>query len=102
MGTGRHLWDFHTVPQSSDAFGADTWLNESWRYSGNTGVWTMLSADLELKDIPVIMVSMVDDRSQGYTLGATDYLTKPVDIDQLERALEGAGEVDETAPESGG
>jgi len=42
-----------------------------------------LSADRELKDIPVIMVSMVDDRSQGYTLGATDYLTKPVDRNRL-------------------
>ena len=24
--TGRHKWDFHTIPQSADEFGADTWL----------------------------------------------------------------------------
>ena len=26
MRTGRHKWDFHTIPQSADEFGADTWL----------------------------------------------------------------------------
>ena len=46
--TGRHKWDFHTVPQSPDQFGADTWLNDSWRYSGNTNVWSLMSADDEL------------------------------------------------------
>ena len=48
--------------------------------------WSVLSAlaaDHELKDIPVIMVTMVDDQTTGYTLGATDYLTKPIDRRQL-------------------
>ena len=46
--TGEHEWDFHTVPNSADEFGADTWLNESWRYSGNGNVWSMLAGDNEL------------------------------------------------------
>ncbi len=46
--TGKHSWDFHTVPNSADEFGADTWLNESWRYSGNGNVWSFLSGDNEL------------------------------------------------------
>ena len=46
--TGEHEWDFHTVPNSPDEFGADTWLNESWRYSGNGNVWSMLAGDNEL------------------------------------------------------
>ena len=46
--TGEHAWDFHTVPASSDEYGADTWLNESWRYSGNANVWSMLAGDSEL------------------------------------------------------
>ena len=46
--TGAHAWDFHTVPNSPDEFGADTWLNESWRYSGNANVWSMLAGDNEL------------------------------------------------------
>ena len=46
--TGAHEWDFHTVPNSPDEYGADTWLNESWRYSGNANVWSMLAGDDEL------------------------------------------------------
>ena len=46
--TGAHAWDFHTVPNGADEFGVDTWLNESWRYSGNANVWSMLAGDNEL------------------------------------------------------
>jgi quinoprotein glucose dehydrogenase len=42
--TGELLWSFHVVPQDGE-FGADTWENGSNRYSGNSGVWTMLTAD---------------------------------------------------------
>jgi quinoprotein glucose dehydrogenase len=43
--TGALKWTFHTIPQEGD-FGTDTWQDESWRYTGNTGVWTPFSADL--------------------------------------------------------
>ena len=46
-----------------------------------------LKADPVLHDIPVVMLTMVDDKSKGYSLGATDYLTKPVDRSQLHNAL---------------
>ncbi len=46
--TGRHRWDFHTIPQSADEYGADTWLNQSWRYSGAANVWSLMSGDAEL------------------------------------------------------
>ena len=42
-----------------------------------------LKADPELHDIPVIMISMVDDQRMGFTLGATEYMTKPIDREQL-------------------
>ncbi|WP_035990602.1 response regulator [Leptolyngbya sp. KIOST-1] len=48
--------------------------------------WTILTelkADPHLADIPVVMVSMVDDKTLGYALGASDYLLKPVDYDRL-------------------
>jgi hypothetical protein len=42
-----------------------------------------LKADPETRDIPVIMVTMTDDREQGYALGATEFLTKPIQRDAL-------------------
>ena len=46
-----------------------------------------LKSDPQLADIPVLMLTMIDDRRRGFTLGATDYLTKPVDREQLHQAL---------------
>ena len=45
--TGRQLWIFHTVPQRGE-FGNETWENGSAEYTGNTNVWTVMSADPEL------------------------------------------------------
>jgi quinoprotein glucose dehydrogenase len=45
--TGKLLWTFHTIPQQGE-FGVETWENDSWKYSGNTGAWAPLSADEEL------------------------------------------------------
>jgi CheY-like chemotaxis protein len=48
--------------------------------------WTVLArlkADPETADIPVIMVTVLDDRNLGYTLGATDFLIKPIDRQRL-------------------
>jgi CheY-like chemotaxis protein len=52
--------------------------------------WAVLStlkADPELCDIPVIILTIVDDRNMGYALGATDYLTKPIERERLSAAL---------------
>jgi CheY-like chemotaxis protein len=48
--------------------------------------WAVLSAlkaDRELADIPVVMLTIVDDKSIGFALGAADYLTKPIDWERL-------------------
>ena len=52
--------------------------------------WAVLSslkADSELAPIPVIMLTIVDDRNLGYTLGASDYMTKPIDRERLGAVL---------------
>ena len=46
-----------------------------------------LKADPETQRIPVIMVTMTDDRQRGYAVGATDFLTKPVDRERLVEIL---------------
>jgi signal transduction histidine kinase/CheY-like chemotaxis protein len=48
--------------------------------------WTVLSAlkgNKDTTDIPVVMVTMTDDPHTGYVLGASDYLTKPIDPGRL-------------------
>ncbi|HEY5720365.1 MAG TPA: response regulator, partial [Gammaproteobacteria bacterium] len=54
--------------------------------------WTVLAAikgDPELRDIPVILMSIIDEKNRGYSLGATDYLVKPVDRERLGNVLRG-------------
>jgi CheY-like chemotaxis protein len=53
--------------------------------------WTVLAAlkgDPELADVPVVFVTILDEKTKGYSLGATDYLVKPVDRERLARVLE--------------
>jgi CheY-like chemotaxis protein len=48
--------------------------------------WTVLGtmkADPALEHIPVIMLTIVDDRNLGYSLGASEYMTKPIDRERL-------------------
>ena len=46
-------------------------------------VLTALKADPELCEIPTIMVSMLSERGVGLSLGASEFLTKPVDRSHL-------------------
>ncbi len=46
-------------------------------------VLTALKADSDLAAIPVIMVSVVDNQALGYALGAQQFISKPIDPDQL-------------------
>ena len=48
--------------------------------------WTVLNrlkSDSELAEIPVIMVTVVDNEARGLDLGASNYLIKPVERDRL-------------------
>jgi GAF domain-containing protein/CheY-like chemotaxis protein len=52
--------------------------------------WTVLAAikgDPELAGIPVVLMSIVDQKNRGYALGAADYLVKPVDRAKLVETL---------------
>ena len=46
-----------------------------------------LKSDPDLSDIPVVMVTMTEDRRTAYALGACDYLVKPVDPGRLAKLL---------------
>src|ERR1700687_203172 len=45
--TGKRLWIFHTIPRPGE-YGIDSWQNDSWSYTGNTGVWGQISVDEDL------------------------------------------------------
>jgi GAF domain-containing protein/CheY-like chemotaxis protein len=52
--------------------------------------WTVLAAikgDPELASIPVVLMSIVEEKKRGYALGAADYLVKPVDRAALMETL---------------
>ena len=42
--TGERRWIFHTIPLPGE-FGHETWDDDSWKYTGNVGVWAPMSAD---------------------------------------------------------
>jgi PAS domain S-box-containing protein len=46
-----------------------------------------LKADPLTTSIPVVMITIVDNQALGYSLGAADYLTKPIDWRRLSTAL---------------
>ena len=44
--TGKQLWRFDPMPGPGQKY-HDTWENGSWSWTGNTGVWTHMTADTE-------------------------------------------------------
>ncbi len=54
-------------------------------------VLNALKANPATADIPVIMLTMLDDKQMGFSLGATDYLTKPLDFERLLQLLKKYG-----------
>ena len=52
--------------------------------------WTVLAAlkgDPATADIPVVVVTIIDEKQRGYALGAAEYMVKPVDRERLTRVL---------------
>ena len=45
--TGELRWTWNPIPRAGEP-GVETWLDDSWAYSGMANVWTMMSADEEL------------------------------------------------------
>jgi len=67
--TGKRLWIFHTIPKPGE-FGIDTWENDSWSYTGNTGVWAQISVDPELETVYLPVELPTGDYYGGHRPGA--------------------------------
>ncbi len=61
-------------------------------------VLTALKADPTVRDTPVIMLSIVDDKKLGFALGASEYLTKPIDRQRLLEVLHQYGHDGDNRP----
>ena len=66
--TGKRLWIFHTIPRPGE-FGLDTWLNDSWSYTGNAGVWAQISVDEELGIAYLPVEAATGDKYGGHRPG---------------------------------
>ena len=78
--TGEPRWTFHTIPQE-DEFGVETWENESWRFSGSTNVWTMMSADEELGLVYLPTATPTSDHYGASRLGDNLFAESLVAVD---------------------
>ena len=78
--TGELIWTFHTIPQAGE-FGVDTWQEESWRYTGNGGVWTQMSADLELGYVYLPTEAPTNDFYGGHRPGDNLFTQSVVALD---------------------
>jgi quinoprotein glucose dehydrogenase len=78
--TGKRLWIFHTIPRPGE-FGNDTWLNDSWSYTGNTGVWAQISVDEELDTVYLPVEMPTGDYYGGHRPGNNLFAESLVAVD---------------------
>jgi quinoprotein glucose dehydrogenase len=78
--TGKPAWIFHTVPQEGE-FGVETWEDDSWKYTGNTNVWTLMSADEELGYVYLPLGTPTNDWYGGQRLGDNLFAESLVCVD---------------------
>jgi len=66
--TGKLKWTFHTTPQVGE-FGYNTWLEDSWAYTGKVSGWTIFSADEELGYLYLPLNTAAPDYYGGHRPG---------------------------------
>jgi len=78
--TGELLWTFKTIPERGE-FGYDTWLDGSAEYTGNAGVWSMMSADPERGLVFLPVEAATGDRYGAYRPGDNLFSSSTVALD---------------------
>jgi quinoprotein glucose dehydrogenase len=78
--TGKELWRFHTIPQAGEKF-VETWQRESWKYTGNAGVWAPFSADDALGYVYLPVEAPTGDLYGGHRPGDNVYSSSLVCLD---------------------
>lgn len=78
--TGKRLWIFHTIARVGDPAAA-TWTDEARGYTGNTGVWAPISADMERGLVYLPVEAPTSDFYGGHRVGNNLYSSSLVCID---------------------
>ena len=78
--TGNRLWIFHTIPQA-DEYGNDTWLNNSWTYTGYGGVWAQMTIDPALNMVYLPTETATGDSYGGHRHGDNLFTNSVVALD---------------------
>jgi quinoprotein glucose dehydrogenase len=78
--SGGKLWEFHTIPQKGEP-GYETWLKGSADYTGNTGVWTEITADAQAGLAYLPVESPTSDFYGGKRPGNNLYANSLVAVD---------------------
>lgn len=78
--TGERRWIFHTIPRPGEP-GHETWLDDSWAYTGNVGVWAPMSADPELGYVYLPTEAPTGDYYGGHRPGDNLYSQSLVCLD---------------------
>jgi quinoprotein glucose dehydrogenase len=66
--TGKPRWRFSPIPRPGEV-GSETWENDSWSYSGDANLWSLISADEEQGLAYLPMTSPTSDMYGGHRLG---------------------------------
>jgi quinoprotein glucose dehydrogenase len=78
--TGKKLWTFRTIPLAGEP-GHETWEADSWKYTGNAGVWAPFSADPELSYLYLPVEAPTSDFYGGHRLGDNLFSSSLVCLD---------------------
>ena len=78
--TGELLWTFRTVPDPGEE-GHETWLYDSWTYTGNAAVWAAISYDAETGYVYLPTEAATGDYYGGHRHGNNLFSTSLVCLD---------------------
>ena len=78
--TGKRLWIFHSIPQPGE-FGNETWENDSWAYTGNTGTWSAITIDEAANRVYLATEMPTGDYYGGHRPGANLFADSLVCLD---------------------
>jgi len=78
--SGRKIWEFHTIPRKGEP-GYETWMKGSAEHTGNTGVWTEMTADPQAGLVYLPVESPTSDFYGGTRPGNNLYANSLVAVD---------------------